>query len=340
MITGFVLVMMLIIEYVNVQSKGNWSRLLQRSPFMQILLGALLGVIPGCLGTYAVVSLYTHNLLAFPALLAATIATTGDEAYLLFTVNPSIAFLMHGILCVLAIIAGVIASLFIKIRITDSHSFPIHHAHESLQCHCSKLQEILLNFRMITFQRAILLFSIIVFMLMLMHGGEHGHSHSHEGHYHVHGEAWITITFIVGSFLALCIIALVNDHFLEEHLWDHIIKKHFFRIFVWIFATLLTIHFLEKQIDLAGWVQSNMSIVLLMAMIIGLIPVSGPHILFISLYMSEHIPFSILLVNSLMQEGHGGLPLLAESKKTFFIVKGIKIIIAVIIGVTGIYYAW
>ena len=49
-ITAFVLGMMMIIEYINTKTGGILSRKLQASPWIQILIGALMGIIPGCLG--------------------------------------------------------------------------------------------------------------------------------------------------------------------------------------------------------------------------------------------------------------------------------------------------
>jgi hypothetical protein len=71
---------------------------------------------------------------------------------------------------------------------------------------------------------------------------------------------------------------------------------------------------------------------LVIAILVGLIPESGPHIVFISLFLSGSIPFSILLANSLVQDGHGGLPLFAEAKRTFVFIKLLKLLIAFILG--------
>jgi hypothetical protein len=40
---------------------------------------------------------------------------------------------------------------------------------------------------------------------------------------------------------------------------------------------------------------------------------------------------SILLANSIVQDGHGALPLFAESRSSFFLAKGIKLIPALIV---------
>ena len=45
MITSFVLMMMLLIEYINVQTRGEWQKSLKKSRFGQYFLAAFLGVV-------------------------------------------------------------------------------------------------------------------------------------------------------------------------------------------------------------------------------------------------------------------------------------------------------
>ena len=70
LITGLVLIMMLMIEYFNIHSHGRWFSLIKNSKIKQIFLGSLLGLVPGCIGGFATVSLYTHRLLSLGALVA------------------------------------------------------------------------------------------------------------------------------------------------------------------------------------------------------------------------------------------------------------------------------
>ena len=102
MITSFVMVMMLLIEYINVVSKGNLSRSLQGSRFKQILICALLGIVPGCLGGFAVVSLFTHGIVNFGALVACMIASFGDEAFIMFALFPETALLLTAVIFIIA----------------------------------------------------------------------------------------------------------------------------------------------------------------------------------------------------------------------------------------------
>ena len=86
------------------------------------------------------------------------------------------------------------------------------------------------------------------------------------------------------------------------------------------------------------WIGNNQFLILLIAIAIGIIPESGPHIVFITLFVEGIIPFSTLLANSIVQDGHGALPLLAESRRGFFYVKGINLLIGLLIGMAGIFF--
>ena len=147
---------------------------------------------------------------------------------------------------------------------------------------------------------------------------------------------WEKISLTIGTFFALFVIVTVPDHFLEEHLWKHVIKKHFLRIFLWTFGALLIIFGLEKVLDISQWIEANYYSVLFIAVLVGIIPESGPHLIFVTLYANGSIPFSILLASSIVQDGHGMLPLLAFSKKAFFWVKLINVVVGLIIGLVGL----
>ena len=71
---------------------------------------------------------------------------------------------------------------------------------------------------------------------------------------------------------------------------------------------------------------------ILIAVLVGLIPESGPHLVFVALYASGLVPFSVLLASSISQDGHSSLPLLAETKKGFLKAKLVNMIIGLIVG--------
>ncbi len=112
MITGFVFVMMVVIEYINVQTKGAWQKNISSSKWKQYLVAAFLGAIPGCLGAFTVVAMFSHRMISFGAIVTTMIATSGDEAFVMFALIPEKAFLLTIILFVIAILAGYLVDKF------------------------------------------------------------------------------------------------------------------------------------------------------------------------------------------------------------------------------------
>jgi len=125
---------------------------------------------------------------------------------------------------------------------------------------------------------------------------------------------------------------ITPDHFINEHLWHHLVRKHVHRIFLWTLGTLLVIYLLSPFIDLENIITNNLYLVLLISILIGIIPTSGPHLVFATMFVQGLLPFSILLANSIAQDGHGMIPLLAESKKAFVLVKLINVVVALLVG--------
>ena len=104
MVSGFVLFMMLIIEYINVRTKGKWSNPLKKSRWVQLFVAIILGLAPGCAGPFAIISLFTHNIINFSALLSGTIASMGDEAFIMISLIPSTYIKLIVSITVIAII--------------------------------------------------------------------------------------------------------------------------------------------------------------------------------------------------------------------------------------------
>ena len=328
MITGFVLMMMLIIDYINVQTQGIWNRKLQQKGWLQIILAAFLGVIPGCLGAFTVVSLYTHRIVSFAALVAAMIATFGDDAFVMFAMMPEKALILTIFVFVIALLTGFFILMVSKQKDQDSdrsYGFEIHE--EEIICNCFPGKDLISQIRNISFERALLITGFLLFIIFLVMG-ELGPEEWN----------WERITFFAGGLVTLFIIVTVPDHFLKDHLWGHVIKKHLPRIFLWTFGTFFFIYFIEGFLDIGSWIQENQYIILIIAVLIGIIPESGPHLVFITLFINGTIPFSILLASSIVQDGHGAIPLLAESKKGFIYMKLINILVGLIIGFTGLFF--
>ena len=338
-ITGFVMVMMLLIEYINVKSRGSFNQALMHRPHLQILLATFLGLIPGCLGTFTVVSLFTHRILSFGALVAALIASSGDEAFFMISLMPVQTVWMMIILAVTAVVFGYTVNFFVKGKLTgkfDGHF--VLHDHDAHVPATGGLG-ILHHLRHLSLHRGLMLLSIGAFVAVMASGmlaHEHGPEIAGAAEHSEHGGhlGWMDYTFIAVSLFTLFVVATVSDHFLEDHLWKHILKKHFLRILLWTLGALAAAMLLKEYVHIPEANSYMLWGMLAMALLVGIIPESGPHMVFISLYLSGHIPLSILLANSIVQDGHGAIPLFAESPRGFFLAKDINVFAGAAVGAT------
>ncbi|MBN2070905.1 MAG: arsenic efflux protein [Candidatus Krumholzibacteriota bacterium] len=383
MITGFVFVMMLVIEYINVLTRGMWQGRLARNRFGQYLIAAFLGAVPGCLGSFAVVAMFSHRVIGFGAIVTAMIATSGDEAFVMLAMIPRQALILFGTLFVVGIAAGAITD-FITRRITKSEIFccdglVIHDEHED---DFNLRGRFIDQWRHCTIARGVLAISLVALVAGIISGqvGGHGHGHlpgtsaveehtgaviSHDhadkishpgepvdapgetagdpGHHKGDGGArwgWVRVTMLFSTAIALFVVATVPDHFLEEHLWEHIARDHLAQIFLWTLGALVFLHIVTEyfHLDVEALTGGGKWVILSAACLIGLIPQSGPHLIFVTLFAQGLIPFSVLLANSIVQDGHGMLPLLAHSRKAFIMIKAINVVVGFIAGALAILF--
>ena len=397
LITGLVLIMMLMIEYCNIGSHGSLFARLKSSGINQVLIGTLLGLVPGCIGGFAAVSLFTHKLLSFGALTAMMIASSGDEAFVMLATMPLQALLLFAILGALAIVTGLVCDRYLFKEQNFAFcpdGYEIHKEHDSSIASPFRLSSYKDALRRPSRERLLLLAGIALFVVALLSGfAGHDHAgHDHAGHDHavhqeaalhqevalheeaahnhelheeaahnhaLHGHAthqeslqeiieerhlstftlhlldeeWMNCLFAIMSIVTLLFTATAKEHFIKEHLWHHVIKRHLLSIFLWTLGGLAVCKIGVQYLNIEEWVSSNMIFVILLAVAVGIIPESGPHLVFVTLYLNGIVPFSVLLANSISQDGHTALPLLASSRKTFLKAKAVNIIIGAVVGI-------
>ena len=321
MITIFVFVMMLIIDYINVLTKGDMEKALKGGRSRQYVIVSFLGATPGCLGAFANVSLYVHGLLSFGAIVGGMIATSGDEAFVMLALFPKEAVFLFAVLFILGIIGARIAdkaaSLF---KMVPCQECKLQKVHEEAECHCFA-PEVLKKFPKLSLPRYALFF--FLFSLLVGIG---------EGIVGPQTWNWQRITLFSLLLITAFIVATVPDHYLKEHIWEHIVKKHLWQVFLWTFFALLFITFGLQYWDLEGFVRANMILIFLICALVGIIPESGPHMIFVMMFANGLIPFSILLTSSIVQDGHGMLPLFSYTIKDSVLIKLFNLLFAVVIG--------
>lgn len=245
-ITLIIFVLMVMVELLVLKYKSKLVGFLTKNKLTGYITSSLFGSLPGCVGTYAMDTLYMAGLLGFGGLAAALISTSGDEAFLLvsLTIAGKISWntllSLVVILFVLGILGGYLADYLMKkfgVKICEKCKVKYHKGHE---------------------------FDL--------------------------------------------------KHFVKKHITEHIIKKHILQIFIWIFIAVFTISTVGEFIDYETILTGYYPLMLLvLGALVGLLPLSGPNVFLIIMFSQGLVPFSVVLANSIVQDGHGLLPILGFS---------------------------
>jgi len=258
-VTLLVLVMMIAVDALNVWTHGRIAQILKNGKqWRQYIVTSLIGSVPGCVGGFTNVSLYTHGMISFGALVGSMAAASGDEAFVMLSLFPKTALILFAAL----FLSGVVVAWVTDLTVKAAKLRTCQDCHESV-----------------------------------VHASEGG-----------------------------------LRHYVAEHIWRHIIRRHLWKTALWTFGALLVV-----EIGMQYWhldaISSRYTLLLLFTgAVIGLIPESGPHLLFVSMYANGLIPFSVLFTSSFVQDGHSMLPMLSYSVKDSLLIKLFNVVFGLAIG--------
>ncbi len=327
MITVFVFVMMIFIDYIEVLTEGKMSVLIRGGVFRQYFLSSFFGSVPGCLGSFMNVSFYIHGMISFGSIVGGMIATSGDEAFVMLSMFPEKALILFGLLFIIGIVFAFIVDKLapiLKIKPCRECGHVIIHPHDD--CRSLDLKEIVTHIRKMSFIRFLVL-TILTTSLYLFISGAIGPEQWN----------WKKITFLILIALAIFIVLNVPDHYFEEHIWNHIAKQHIWKVYLWTFGALLIVDIGMRYWDIDRLIHGHMLSVLLIASALAIIPESGPHLIIVTMFAKGLIPFSVLLASSIIQDGHGMLPLLSFSIKDSILIKLFNFVIGAGLGLIFYY---
>jgi len=331
-ITLFVFVMMVLIDYINVMTRGQLSIAVRGGRWRQYFVASFLGATPGCLGAFLNVSFYVHGLLSFGAITAGMIATSGDEAFVMLAMFPDKALMLFGVLFFLAIGSGWFIDMVagaLKIKPCQACQLQQVHTEEAEECRCFSLGQILPQLKSISLPRLIVLLFLVLFAIAILIG--------------ILGPPvwnWQRIILAILLPAAIFIAITVPEHYLKKHIWDHIVKKHLWSVFLWTFGALLVVDLGLEYWNLESFVQAHIVWVLIIATLVAIVPESGPHLVFVAMFADGLIPFSVLLASSIVQDGPGMLPLLSYTLKDTVLIKLFNLAIGLGVGLIVYSLGW
>ena len=318
-LSGFVLCMMLLVEYFHSSSRTTFMKILKVGGLGSYLLAASLGAIPGCFGCFLVVTCYIHGLISVGVLVTASVITIGDVAFVLLARDIDLYLKLLFLTVSVGLIAGFVVDrlgIFQKFQSgCDQLLFYPSQDGEKL------ITSVIGNLKNPSWTRLFLLICYILFCLALV-SGQIGHLPLMP----------VVVFFLVLVGLSVLYVLLsASDQFIEEHFIGHIFKKHFPRLFLWSVLAFAVVELSQQSASFDSFIQNKYWAILFLAILLGFIPDSGPHLLFFTLYWNGQIEFTALLVSSIVQDGHGLVPLLASSRRDFLRVKFINTVIALLV---------
>ncbi|QFZ17833.1 putative manganese transporter [Saccharothrix syringae] len=109
-----VFVAVLVAAFTRLRSRhgDRLTGLLERRARLGPLIGAALGVSPGCAGALMVMPLYTRGSVSFGTVVAALAATMGDSSWVIFAAQPLVALRIHALLFATGLAAGYLVDAF------------------------------------------------------------------------------------------------------------------------------------------------------------------------------------------------------------------------------------
>lgn len=376
-VSAFVAVTVLLFSYVQYRTRGALTERLGANSRAQPLVGALLGLTPGCGGAIVMMPLYIRGTVSFGTVVATLIATAGDSAFVILALAPKAAAYSYGITFLTAVSFGYAIDRFglgvgridqavsqLSRPVTDGGSSvsvigrssnPAHkydgpspgHSHESGPDRHSRLLTPL-SHAIHGLWWVAAATGFVIGTLFLLRGAP-------ELPIVVDGSftGLFTIVGITGTTLSLYLY-FIGRHYIGEGevgrardsfgslyaTFQHAAMETSF-VTVWVLAAYLLYEYPVAlfSFDIAAVAAAAGVFAPIGGALLGLIPGCGPQIVLASAYAQGGIPFSALTANAISQDGDALFPLIAIDKKAAVIASIYTTIPALLVGV-GLHLLW
>ena len=351
----------LLFGYINYKTSGKFTYIISKNKRLQPLMGALIGAIPGCGGSLAIMPLYIQGKLSFGAIVASLISSMGDAAFILISANFKMYIFVTAVGLITGIVTGYIVDYFnLEVRLNlrnkreglaREHSSTVklvgnnanedHLAHE--HGNISKLAYIITHGLGYKLYIAILLIGF-VFML-IAHSGLH-----YDWIEMIH--SWEEIVAVIGVLSSIIYMYFFKKVFKNANLKEEENKKISLKemlihsvgeisfVITWIYVAYVIYDLIIIAIGgeelLAQLVLSAGLMSVVVGAILGLIPGCGVQIVLMSFYLKGAVPLGAVIANSISQDGDALFPLIAMDKKSSLWATIVTTIPAILIG--GIVY--
>ena len=347
-VTVFVAAMVLLFSWLQYATSGRFVEYIRERKRLQPVIGALMGLSPGCGGAIVMMPMYARGYVTYGTVVATLIATLGDSAFVLIGAAVTDSTFIAPLLAVHAIsfIVGVTWGYFVDMTgttprkplgrfgpIFNQEEPQIEPEGESPLDDLSREVPEGLGYNILhqgyVLWWIVTLLGLVFAILLLVWSGQDADYSLELAYNPLTLNGFITWIGLLGTTLSIILYiaqknwfaddteATIGDklHSMRETMVHAASETAFVTFWVMIaylaFESMLLFSGLSEQ-DMANYGDGFIAVTI--AAIIGLIPGCGPQIIAITAYTKEIISFPALAANAISQDGDALFPLLVRHK--------------------------
>ncbi|WP_404340095.1 putative manganese transporter [Pseudoalteromonas mariniglutinosa] len=305
------------------------SYLRDKSPTLEVLFSAFLGVLPGCGGAIIVVTQFTKKQASFGSVVAVLTATMGDAAFLLLATKPITGLIIMALGLVIGIASGVLVNYFHRLDY-------LHPAITCQQVSTIQCQPIAVKLSKPIWMLMLIPSLVVAFVVALnIDLKQFGNGFAIS----VTTFGALMALFIVTVWSLSCKGATYKQITSEEVPCDPpskitkvLVDTHF--VTAWVVASFVLFEVIITVfgLDLGKWFSQYAHFTPLVAVLIGLLPGCGPQIIVTTLYIQGIVPFSALAANAISNDGDALFPAIAMAPKAALIATIYSAVPALLLG--------
>tara|TARA_Y100000287_G_scaffold113177_1_gene90934 strand:- start:207 stop:1397 length:1191 start_codon:yes stop_codon:yes gene_type:complete len=347
-VTVFVAVMVFLFSWLQYATSGRFVEYIRERKKLQPVIGALMGLTPGCGGAIVMMPMYARGYVTYGTVIATLIATLGDSAFVLIGaavtdssfIAPLIA--VHVISFIVGVTWGYLVDICGITPLKPLGQFGPTFVQDEPQ-NQPKLESPLddlsreipegLGYSILhkgyVVWWAVTLIGLVFAILLLVWSGQDADYNLELEYNPLTMDGFITWIGLLGATLSIVLYIAQKNWFADDTEATIGDKLHSMRetmvhaasetafVTFWVMIAYLVFEFM---LLFSGLSEQDMAqygdglIAVMVASIIGLIPGCGPQIIAITAYTKDIISFPALAANAISQDGDALFPLLVRHK--------------------------
>lgn len=347
-VTVFVAVMVLLFSWLQYSTSGRFVEFIRENKKLQPIIGALMGLTPGCGGAIVMMPMYARGYVTYGTVVATLIATLGDSAFVLIGAAVADSSFIAPMIAVhvISFVVGVTWGYIVDMTGTTPRN-PLGRfgptigeevVHESAEG-TSPLDDLSrevpegLGYKILhqgyVLWWAVTIVGFIFAILLLVWSGQDADYSLELAYNPLTLNGFITWVGLLGTTLSVILYIAQKNWFADDTEATIGDKLHSMRetmihaasetafVTFWVMIAYLVFEFsmlfsgLNEQ-DMSKYGDGVLAVII--ASTIGLIPGCGPQIIAITAYTKDMISFPALAANAISQDGDALFPLLVRHK--------------------------